>query len=247
MAIAYKNSAAANASSTSVTTTGVNMSDANFFVVFVTMDNGTFAATPVQDSQGNSYTAVATTYSNAGRSIACYFAKNATAGVAQTFTANRTTSGGITIAALGFGSVHTTAPHDGNSPQGNADIFKTTLAASASLTPSEDNEVVISACYHGQTSASQNDGTLTQVVNHDGGNEESIAAAYVVQTTATAVNPTWNGGAESIYMGVMNVAFKQGAAPPTPTYEIVLGEAHRPYPFKPCGDAFRPLAYRGWR
>jgi hypothetical protein len=66
MAITAINDVAANASSTAVTTAAVDMSGANFFAVFVTMDNGTFTATPVQDSQGNTYTAVATTEGQAG-------------------------------------------------------------------------------------------------------------------------------------------------------------------------------------
>jgi hypothetical protein len=156
----------------------------------------------------------------------------------MTFTSNRTTSGGITIAATGWSGVHTTSPFD--LEVGDANIFQTTFAG-GSLTPSEDNCLVLSCVYHGQTSATENDATMTIIVNHDGGNEESIAVTYVVQSTAAAVNPTWSGGSESIYMGVMNVSFKAGAVVDPVFKPRRPWVQYRPHPFKPGGESKRRL------
>jgi hypothetical protein len=53
------------------------------------------------------------------------------------------------------------------------------------------------------------------------------------------------GVADATAREVVFIAF--GSVPTVSTTEIYRGEAHRPAPFKPMGDAFRPGKFRGFR
>jgi hypothetical protein len=238
---------AGNGAVTSITTGSADTSTtpATLLVMFIVSEQ---TPTP-SDNQSNTWTSVGTSYSNFGKTIYCYYAlAGSKISTTHTFTVT-SASGKISCTVLAFTNTASASPLDANGPQGAADAFGTTIQAAGSFTPASANDVVCSAVYHDtNNTVTLDDGTFTYASAGFGnpGDGLSMRAAYVVQTTATAVNPTWTLGSTT-YKGIYNVAFKEGTPPPTPSYEFAPGEAHRPYPFKPCGDAFRPAKYKDWR
>ncbi len=89
-------------------------------------------------------------------------------------------------------SGQTASPFDQQSGTGSGTAA---TIAPGSVTPSEDNELVIAGLGHENNSAgavSIDGGFTADAVAYVGGAAEGSAMAYLVQTSATAANPTWN-------------------------------------------------------
>jgi hypothetical protein len=180
------------ASSSSVTTAGVNTTGANFIAVCIAdATSGTALAVSLSDSKSNSWTAL-TTYHPTGTSdrVAILYAQGSlNVGTGHTFT----WSGSFpAIAVIAFSGV-ASSPHDQENGAGATSVSS---LQPGSITPGVANELLL-ACVgtlSTQTALAINSPfTASNVLNATSGTTNvGIGMAYQIQTTATAENPTWS-------------------------------------------------------
>lgn len=194
MAFALISNAAA-ATSDSVlpaTTTGIDTTGANLIVIITAHYHETGRGpVTVSDSKGNTWTAL-TTYvaGDPGCKVQPFYSASPTVGTGHTFTAS--TAAGATyhvIAVAAFSGAHAT-PYD--TINGASSAGATSLAA-GSITPSQDNCLVICGMgYEDSTAASVDSGMSATNTIASTANNEGCGLAYKIQTTAAAINPTWS-------------------------------------------------------
>lgn len=169
-----------------VTTAGVDTTGADTLFAFV-VNRGDRGEMPPADSKGNTWAGLTSQNVAGGAHGRWYYAKAATVGAGHTFTVS-----GIefpTVIVYAFAGGNATAPFDAEA--GAVGTFGTT-GSPGSLTPGVDNELVLQGCAsHVDVTYSLTGGYSTPVAvgadaNHFGG-----GAAYLIQTTAGATNPTW--------------------------------------------------------
>ncbi len=202
-----------NADTTSVTTDAINTSTADFIVLCVSAV-GNFGANTVSDNKSNSWNAL--TYRGSGTAgIQFYWSVPTTVGSGHTFQV--TTSGNSSypsICVAAFSGGKQTAPND---QQNGADGAGNPTVSSGSITPSEDNCLIVSAVSASSGSTPAVDSGMTVIETEDG--FIGSALAYKIQTTAAAINAGWSGG--SFYWGAAIASFKAAAASAGPTLAVV--------------------------
>lgn len=190
MAIAYVTSAKQGATN-GATTSSVDTTGANFFAfALANYIVGDTSGTFFSDSKSNTWTKLTTRNSSESRSRIAY-AYNATAGSGHTFTYDSFSNNYSGIVIGGFSGVLTSGdPFDqenGSTTEG------ATSLATGSVTPSENNELVIAAWGFrsdpGGTPSLNGGFTL---IDYQVWNSSwfGCALGYLIQTTATAANPT---------------------------------------------------------
>lgn len=195
MAIALVNSTAKQGNVDSVTTTAMSTVGANLIVIAI----GWYSVTSpsISDNQGNTWTALTT--SNIASDVGCklYYCVNPTTSASHTFTFGPSSIyGGLIVAA--FSGVKTTSPFD---QQNGATGTAITGLATNSVTPSEDNELVIFAAAKGGNSSTVDATTVGSMIGNFGGVTAvtyALGMGYEIQTTATARNPTLSGSVSSV-------------------------------------------------
>jgi hypothetical protein len=182
----------------SCVTPGITTTGATLFVVAV--NNNTGSGTQVMsDSNSNTWTAIASGGDTNGFTDTMWYSASPSVGTGHTF---QFTGNGCTINVLAF-SGSAVSPLDQSifiSDQNGSTTFNV-----GPLTPSVNNELVVSANGNGQGgNYSSIDSGFTaedpqnQVVSTSYGG----AIAYLIQTTAAAVNPTWTYTAATNFAGV---------------------------------------------
>lgn len=182
------------------TSPSIDTTGADLLVISVSNYTGFTTELVVSDSKGNTWiplTPRLKTADNARNWI--YYAKNPTVGSGHTFTvghAVHNTYGSMCVSA--WSGADLTDPFDQeNGAFSNS--FLTSLQA-GSVTPSEDNELVIAAIAIGYLGGDGFTGTASidsgfAITNQEPNvsfNNVQSAQAYLVQTTAAVVNPTWS-------------------------------------------------------
>lgn len=171
------------------TTTGIDTTGADLIVVYVSSTH--FGSNPsLSDSKGNTWTAL-TRYSDSGGdvSIKGFYCVAPSVGSGHTFTV----SGSYmyaSIAVVGLVGAKATSPFD----QEAGSAASGTSLSPGSVTPSEGNEIVLSALNVNPAATASIDGGFT-VLGYKalvGGSSLGIALAYLIQTSATAANPAWS-------------------------------------------------------
>lgn len=190
------------------TTSAIDTTGADLLIVVVSSTH--FGSNPtVSDSKGNTWTAL-TRYSDSGGdvSIKFFYAVAPSVGSGHTFTA----SGASMYASMGvIGLVggKQTSPFD---QQAGSAASGTSLTP-GSVTPTESDEIVLSAINVNPASTASADGGFSVIgyVSLVGGVSLGLAVAYLIQTSAAAANPTWSwtGSQTSI---AANATFKAAAA-----------------------------------
>ena len=144
--------------------------------------------TAISDNQGNSYTA-RTQYDSGANAERLYYKQAPTTSTTHTFTSTLSLQYGSMVVLAFSGSA--TTPYN---TENGATTTGTTLQP-GSITPSEDNCVVVAGLSAGATGTYAIDSGFSTVyqVNYSGGVNYGVAAAYKIQTTAAAVNPTFSG------------------------------------------------------
>ena len=177
------------------TTGAVNMSTANTLVVAVSEYS---ARGTVSDSSGNTYSvAVDGGFGSATNSCVIFYKLGAAVSSSMTFT--YTGSGYSPILVEGWKS--SGGSGNGALDQVNSRTSTGTVSLdSGSVTPAQNNELIFSAVGGTGTSGSPTVPGLTvdQVQQYVGGNSYSGADAYLVQTTAAAIDPTWSWASSSM-------------------------------------------------
>ncbi len=176
--------------STGATTDAVDASTATFVVLAICYDSGATGVS-VTDTSGKTWVA-RTEWDGTGAHTPWVRIYDCV----STFTASHTfsvacTAGFASIAAIGF-TGNAASPADQQSG-----AFTTGGAAlPGSVTPSEDNELLITAIggsTGGVTYAVGSSFTLLDTTALVGGQAYGLATGYKIQTTAGAENPSWTG------------------------------------------------------
>ncbi len=179
-------SGAASVSGAAVTTSGIDTSGADLIVVAISQlgIGGTLT-----DSKSNTWTAL-TAQGGAGftRAGQLFYCASPTVGSGHTFTFTCGGSGffcGICVEA--FSGVDTGTPFDAESGAAGG------VPQPGSITPAGANELFVAGLEHGDaTSESVDSGfTITDDIPN-AGNAIGCSMSYLIETTATAQNPTWS-------------------------------------------------------
>ncbi len=207
MAIALVASVAnSGGTGTSYTTSGIDTTGANLLVVSVAAYNAIFPVT-VTDSKSNTWNALGATDNGGSGRQQLFWCTPTTVGSGHTFTvtAGAALYGGLT--AMAFSGAAASSPFDvQNGGTG------TGTTSTGSVTPTENGSLLVYGLNIGQVGdySSVSIGTTLHSWAHVGSVRFGSAAAYYVQSTAAAINPSFTistsvGGAARI------AAFKAGA------------------------------------
>ena len=189
------------------TTAALNTTGANLIVCVVEQYNGATKGT-VTDSKGNTWTQL----TGAGTSIAyvdIWYCASPTVGTSHTFTYSSGSNlfGGIFVQAW---SGAATSPFDQQNALANSTSINTVQAGS--ITPTVNGELIVAGlCKTDNTTTSSiNSGfTVSNEAPWASGVNEGGSDAYLVQTTAAAINPTWTvGGTVSFNLAAAIASFK---------------------------------------
>ncbi len=180
-----------NGTANTVTTGAIDTTGANFIVVSVAFYSGVSANGTLSDSKSNTWTALTGQTAGATGRNRLYYFRGGTVGGSHTFTY---AAADIypSIQVLAFSNI-AASPIDGEN--GAATTNATTLAT-GSVTPSQDDTVIIAGLLHNNTDAgdiSINTGfTLGPVSPHVVATSYGGATAYKILTAVAATNPTWD-------------------------------------------------------
>jgi len=187
------------------TTSAADFSAANYFVA---VQSGAPTGTPT-DSAGNTYVEIRDEEGSDGGELAMFYAENATGQASHTFTA---VGGFPALCVMGFSGGATSSSLD----QQNGTTDASSPRNAGSITPGEDNELVVMGI-GGATGPGVSDysidGGFTIAGGFDlvGGTSYGAAIAYLIQTTATAANPSWTTPSNSSGQAAIIASFKAAA------------------------------------
>lgn len=193
------------------TSSAINTTGANFIAFAVGYyEQGT--GTGVSDSKGNTYTLL-TTYASGAFQTKNFIAYclNPVVGSGHTFTV-----GGSNIYSYGqvsaFSGAAASSVFDTENGQGVTGSF--TTVQPGSVTPASNGSLIVTGLAENEsaTSFSINAGfTITDQSGNIGGTQIGGGFAYLVQGSATAVNPTWTLNATSTFASAAIAVFKAAA------------------------------------
>lgn len=181
------------------------------FAQFNTPINGT-----ITDSKSNTWTAltgyIGASNANVDTGVRIVYCAHPTVGSGHTFQPAQNNFPALAVAAFAATLDATTAEFD----VGTHNSAATTLQP-GSQTPAHNNDVVISAATTNATGTFAVDSSfsITDQVAQVNSQHVGLALAYIIQTTAAAVNPTWSG---MTGLAVAMTAFQ--SAPPVTGYGL---------------------------
>lgn len=162
----------------------------------------------VSDSKGNTWTPLTAQNSSSISKNRLYYCHNPTVGSGHTFSANGTgTYPSIQVVGFSGGAA---SPFDVE----NGATANWVSVQPGSVTPSEDNELVVTGLCHYDNSAGAvtvNGGFTAHNMPYSSGNYMGGGIAYLIQTSATAANPTWDV-TSATYLATTIATFKAAAA-----------------------------------
>lgn len=190
----------AGGDSSTVTTAAINTTGANLIVVTAVFyaPGGSLTLT---DSKGNTWTALTRRDSGSGVGSTLYYCFNPTVGSGHTFTG---TNNYPLLGVLSFSGADT-SPFDveaGTTGSGST-------IQPGSVTPSTANNIIVSGVGAGMTSGAISiDGSFTEPNAEAVGAAFQVSCAYLIQTSATAQNPTWTIPSGGYGSSAGNAVFK---------------------------------------
>lgn len=173
-----------------MTTDALDTTGCNLIVLDVTYYTGSAAPT-ISDSKGNTWTAL-TARTGGVPATRQYYCINPTVGTGHTFTCSGTSS---------FSSICATCATSTGTPsfdtQNGAALGSLTSAQPGSVTPSVDGCLIVTGlnCWTGNatpTLSINSSFTIGSYQTYAGSVDFGGGQAYLIQTTAAAVNPTWS-------------------------------------------------------
>lgn len=145
----------------------------------------------LSDSKSNTWALIRSqVFGTSGFQLDLYYVKNPTVGTGHTFTLTGSAFFG-SVAALACSGTDTTANVDQQNGTDGAQGQTYSTFQPGSVTPSVNNEVVVTGLASDTTYTIDGGYTITDQFPVAGGAAYGVAIAYLVQTTATATNPTW--------------------------------------------------------
>ncbi len=174
-----------------VTTDAIVTTGADLIVVNLGYFGGTVE---LRDSKSNTWIPLSVAPTTSGYEQRLYYCVSPVVGSGHTFTADD--GGGavaaryIGIAVLAFSGVNTSDAKDQESA--GATNGSATSIQPGSVTPDEDNCLVVAGLGWNSGTPSINGGYAEIHADAVGGNTVGSAIAYLIQTSAGATNPTWS-------------------------------------------------------
>ena len=211
------------------TTPAINTTGATLIVVAVAVPTGDFNLADLSDSEGNTWEIAQQSGAVGNYTTACA-RLSPTTSATHTFTYSGPNAPGIGVAA--FGGVSSPALDQTN----NGETTGTSIPA-GSITPAQNNELIITSLGFGavETLTLPTGFATAGEAAYESGVSHGSALAYQVQTTATAVNPTWGLSASS-QAGATVLSF--GVLPETAARASALSESRpRAAPARPAAPA----------
>lgn len=194
-------------SATGGTTTAINTTGANLIVLALGWYVGSATAT-VSDSKGNTWIAL-TDVSGGFSKHQIYYAKNATVGTGHTFTISMSTSAWPGAFVYAISGADTTAPFDVQNSFANV---LSSGPISIAVTPTINGSFIVTGLRTGNATTSTVSIDLSFILTKNTGG----AAAYIIQTTAATINPTWNYSGGNQGAAITIASFKPSiVTPPT--------------------------------
>ncbi len=173
------------------TTTAIDTTGANLIVVSLSYyHTGNTGDITITDSKGNTWTLL-TKYANATTANRLYYCKNANVGSGHTFT-TPLLSAYYGISIMAFSMANITTPFD---VENGANSLSASSLATGSITPSQANSLIVAGLTFDNNAggAVSIDSGMTAISTaYSGGSSMGTGIAYKVQSTAAAINPTWN-------------------------------------------------------
>lgn len=203
------------------TSAGIDTTGANLITISLGWYSGVTANPTVSDINGNLYTPCTKISDSTPFSEQLFYVYAPTVGPGHTFAV----SGSIIAAAMlvSAWSGAASSPLDQQSQGSHSGTSGTVQPGS--ITPSQNDELLITGLMVGNPGGvevvSINGGfSITDTVAFSGSVNEGGSMAYLVQTTATAANPTWddgNPGGSTLGLLAAIASFKSGGGPPPAT------------------------------
>lgn len=181
--IVGKNGKGTAAADNAVTTDAIDTTGANLFIAAVT-NNGAVAAATLTDSEGNTWTAL-TRQTTASGATQIFYVHNPTTDVAHTVTVDAQVGNLASITFWAIAGSKSSSPFD-------QEVNNTGSATSGSITPTEDEELIVSVY---QDAGSFNPGGVTVATFFSasasipvvGGNRFAHISAIMIQDAAAAI------------------------------------------------------------
>ena len=188
------------------TSSTVNCTGADFLVVAANVDPATYT---ISDSQANTWAYYSGPTSFGGRYGVIWYVVNPSVSSSQTFTISGS-GHQPSINVLALSGVDTASPVDQVSA-GDSNLFSGTIQP-GSVTPGSDNQIVLAVVggiIDNTTTVSVNGGfTISSQVAQADGLRDLCALAYLIQTTATAANPTFTASAGGLTLSSKSITVK---------------------------------------
>lgn len=190
IALVVKAAAGSTNSGASVTTSGVDTTGASLLVAMVSALGGATDYS-LTDSKSNTWTPL-TAYGTTNAHARIFYCAGGTVGSGHTFTV--TSTSGTAFPSVGVLAFSGTAASPLDTSTGNTALSAGSIAP-GSISPSEDNEVVV------VTLAAPGTTPSLGITGGFGGGDEveflssnhiKLVDAFLIQTTAAAANPTWS-------------------------------------------------------
>lgn len=181
---------AASANGSSPTTSGVNTTGVDLMIVAIGWFNSgqSTTAPTITDSKSNTWTALTVRNTGVNLGTVLYYSRVTSVGSGHTFTLSGQTYSSICVAGFS-GSI--SSPFDQENGYGTSPV---TTIQPGSVTPSNDNQLVVSGLASGGVGYSYSINSSFTIAVQDSGSPSSsfpCGLAYKIQTSAAAVNPTW--------------------------------------------------------
>lgn len=191
---------AGSATGTNVTTGAVDTTGATGLVLIASTYAGGGAVDSISDSKGNTWTALTPQATSFPR-VTIYYSIPTSVGSGHTFT-NTVTAGFPSLAVYALAGTHATTFYDSVQSGANSNSGAATSLQPGSVTPSQANCIVITGFGNDPGAGSlaiDSSFSTPLVTTYLAANHEGVGAAYIIQTSASAVNPTWSwsGGARA--------------------------------------------------
>jgi len=197
-----------NSDITIVTSDAINTSGVDLLVLGAHSYGGTAPA--ISDSKSNSWTALTLQQGGVGSRMRIYYTVSPTVGSGHTFTVS---GGGVAIypvvTVFGFSGVKLASPFD---QENGAGAVTVSSLATGSVTPSEDNELLVAFASTNVEDVTAVSASFT-LVHHGPNTAPSVGfgSSYQIQTTATARNPSFTFAASDGSVAAAVATFKAAA------------------------------------
>lgn len=184
------NGAASTSDTFAVTTGNINTVGANLIVLAIADYVGEGASPTPTDNQGNTWTGLTASTAAGWTHCRLWYSFNPTTNASHTFSSPTTGEIRHPVILVAAFSGAGASPAD----QEEGDFGVGTSLATGSITPSQNNELIISAVCFSVTGGTTVNESMTETNDQEYAIGVSMAGAmaYKIQTTATAINPTWS-------------------------------------------------------